>query len=65
MPWIKDKDFQDLIIAPMFLFSYDLFNMFHKYTSKNIEIPEKDFSVFKRNVNNYKKVMDYYGRLYK
>ena len=63
MPWIKDKDFQDLIIAPMFLFSYDLFNMFHKYTSKNIEIPEKDFSIFKSNVNNYKKVMDYYGRL--
>lgn len=34
MPWIKDEVFQDLIILPLFLFSWDLFNHYHNNSVK-------------------------------
>lgn len=64
MPWIKDKDFQDLVIAPIFLFSYTMFNFYHKYISKGLEIPDKEINIFKQHMENYNKVMEYYKDLY-
>lgn len=64
MPWIKDKDFQDLVIFPMFMFSYTLFNIFHKYISKGLQIPDKEINYLKMDVNNYKKIIKYYKDIY-
>ncbi|MGO7609544.1 hypothetical protein ACC695_40490, partial [Rhizobium ruizarguesonis] len=33
--WIKDKDFQDLLIRPLFELMWDTFHIYHKTTDIN------------------------------
>lgn len=52
MSWIKDKDFQDLVIKPMFYFSYQLFDCFFKGT------PPPDFGLYQHVIDHYDKVFE-------
>lgn len=57
LPWITDKDFQDLVIYPLFELMNDTFSLYHK----DLNVDYKFINKYKDKILTYKKILDYYN----
>ena len=56
--WIKDKDFQDLLIRPLFELMWDTFHIYHKTTDINF------YNFYKKRVEFYGEILEKFKNIY-